>query len=94
MSAPSPACRRTGRRQRDQTDAPAAQEPAGYGFRYSALTRLMREVIADCGTRLLEKPPHYGCAELRNAIAEYLLRYRGMLAQPDCIVIGSGAENL
>ena len=42
----------------------------------------MREVIADCGTRLLEKPPHYGCAELRNAIAEYLLRYRGMLAQP------------
>lgn len=60
-------------------DAPAAQEPAGYGFRYSALTRLMREVIADCGTRLLEKPPHYGCAELRNAIAEYLLRYRGML---------------
>ena len=53
-------------------DAPAAQEPAGYGFRYSALTRLMREVIADCGTRLLEKPPHYGCAELRNAIAEYL----------------------
>ena len=75
-------------------DAPAAQEPAGYGFRYSALTRLMREVIADCGTRLLEKPPHYGCAELRNAIAEYLLRYRGMLAQPDCIVIGSGAEYL
>ena len=75
-------------------DAPAAQEPAGYGFRYSALTRLMREVIADCGTRLLEKPPQYGCAELRNAIAEYLLRYRGMLAQPDCIVIGSGEEYL
>ena len=54
-------------------DAPA-QEASGYGFRYSALTKLMREVIADCGTRLLEKPPHYGCAELRNAIAEYLLR--------------------
>ena len=74
-------------------DAPA-QEIPGYGFRYSALTKLMREVIADCGTRLLEKPPHYGCAELRNAIAEYLLRYRGMLAQPACIVIGSGAEYL
>ena len=54
----------------------------------------MREVIADCGTKLLEKPPHYGCAELRNAIADYLLRYRGMLAQPDCIVVGSGAEYL
>ena len=77
------------------SDAPqpaAAQE--GYGFRYSALTKLMREVIADCGTRLLEKPPHYGCAELRNAIAGYLLRYRGMLAQPEQIIIGSGAEYL
>ena len=72
--------------------APQAQD--GYGFRYSALTKLMREVIADCGTKLLEKPPHYGCAELRNAIADYLLRYRGMLAQPECIVIGSGAEYL
>lgn len=75
-------------------DAPDAPAPSGYGFRYSALTRLMREVIADCGPRLLQKPPHYGCAELRNAIAEYLLRYRGMLAQPECIVIGSGAEYL
>ena len=75
-------------------DPAAPQEQEGYGFRYSALTKLMREVIADCGTKLLEKPPHYGCAELRNAIADYLLRYRGMLAQPDCIVIGSGAEYL
>ena len=75
-------------------DPAAPQAQSGYGFRYSALTKLMREVIADCGTKLLEKPPHYGCAELRNAIADYLLRYRGMLAQPDCIVIGSGAEYL
>ena len=76
------------------SDEAAEEAPPGYGFRYSALTKLMREVIADCGTKLLEKPPHYGCAELRNAIAEYLLRYRGMLAQPDCIVVGSGAEYL
>ena len=75
-------------------DPAAPQAQSGYGFRYSALTKLMREVIADCGTKLLEKPPHYGCAELRNAIADYLLRYRGMLAQPDCIVVGSGAEYL
>lgn len=75
-------------------DEPAPAGQSGYGFRYAALTRLMRQVIADCGTRLLEKPPHYGCAELRNAIAEYLLRYRGMLAQPECIIVGSGAEYL
>jgi GntR family transcriptional regulator/MocR family aminotransferase len=64
------------------------------GFRYSALTKIMREVITDYGTKLLEKPPNLGCAELRNAIAEYLLRYRGMVAQPDMIVIGSGSEYL
>lgn len=85
---------RTARLQMLPADEPDAPAPGGYGFRYSALTRLMREVIADCGPRLLQKPPHYGCAELRNAIAEYLLRYRGMLAQPECIVIGSGAEYL
>ncbi len=69
-------------------------EPAGAdtGFQYSALTKIMREVIADYGSRLLAKPPHLGCAELRNAIAEYLLRYRGMTAQPDQIIIGSGSE--
>ena len=72
------------------------------GYYVSAISRLPSgsaaqprlRMLPDCGTRLLEKPPHYGCAELRNAIAEYLLRYRGMLAQPECIVIGSGAEYL
>ena len=64
------------------------------GFRYSALTKIMREVITDYGERLLEKPQSYGCPELRNAIAEYLLRYRGMTAQPERIIIGSGSEYL
>ncbi len=73
----------------------AAADPAGgYGFRYSALTRLMREVITDCGASLLEKPAPFGCAELRNAISEYLLRFRGIVAQPECMIIGSGAEYL
>lgn len=74
---------------------PAVSEPSdGYGFRYSALTKLMREVISDRGAALLEKPASFGCAELRNAIAEYLLRFRGMLVQPECMIIGSGAEYL
>ena len=73
---------------------PPAEPVSDMGFRYSALTRIMREVITDYGERLMEKPPHLGCAELRNAIAEYLLRYRGMVAQPDHIVIGSGSEYL
>ena len=38
--------------------------------------------------------PTTACAALRNAIAQYLLRYRGMVAQPEQIVVGSGAEYL
>jgi GntR family transcriptional regulator/MocR family aminotransferase len=50
--------------------------------------------MADNGERLFRKAPAKGCAVLRNAIADYLLRYRGMVAQPDRIIIGSGAEQL
>ena len=42
----------------------------------------------------MERSPNEGCAILRNAIAKYLLRYRGIFAQPEQIIIGSGAEHL
>ncbi len=64
------------------------------GFKYSALTKIMREVISEYGERLLMKPPATGCAQLREAIAGFLLRYRGMRANPERIVVGSGAEYL
>ncbi len=67
-------------------------EKHGDGFQYSDLRKIMREVITEYGSRLMGRPPHKGCAELRNAIAEYLLRRRGMVAQPDQIIIGSGSE--
>lgn len=85
---------------RDETRIVPIKDPEpqerdeGLGFRYSSLTKIMREVITEYGSRLLERPPAFGCAELRNAIAEYLLRYRGMAAQPERIIIGSGAEYL
>ena len=63
-------------------------------FRFSVLTRTMRRVITQYDRKLLEKPPELGCPELREAISEYLLRYRGMEAPPERIVIGSGAEYL
>ncbi len=68
--------------------------PPDTEFRFSALSKIMRRVITDHGEKLLQKPPHSGCAILRNAIAEYLLRYRGFVAQPEQIVIGSGTEYL
>lgn len=77
---------------------PLREEPGepgrDMGFRYSALTKIMREVITEYGESLLLKPPAFGCAELRNAIAAFLLRYRGMRVEPGRVVIGSGAEYL
>ncbi len=63
-------------------------------FPYSLWFRTLRQVISDQGRRLVERSPNEGCAALRNAIAQYLLRYRGMYAQPEQIVVGSGSEQL
>lgn len=56
--------------------------------------KTVRKVISERGSELFYKAPGMGCAVLRNAIADYLRRYRGMHAQPACIIIGSGAEQL
>ena len=58
------------------------------------MTGIMRRLLSERPGILLEKPPHLGCAVLRNAIAEYLRRYRGMTVQPVNVVVGSGAEYL
>jgi GntR family transcriptional regulator/MocR family aminotransferase len=63
-------------------------------FPESLYFKTIRGVLSEYGSRLLEKSPNEGCAILRNAIAEYLLRYRGIYAQPKQIIIGSGAEYL
>lgn len=63
-------------------------------FPESTYFKTVRSVLAEYGSLLLEKSPNEGCAILRNAIAKYLLRYRGILAQPEQIIIGSGAEHL
>lgn len=63
-------------------------------FEYSVWFKTVRKVISEYGQRLFIKAPGRGCAVLRNAIADYLLRYRGMRAEPERIVIGSGAEQL
>lgn len=63
-------------------------------FPTSLYFKTVRSVISEYGADLLEKSPNEGCAILRNSIAEYLLRYRGVYAQPGQIIIGSGAEHL
>ena len=63
-------------------------------FPESLYFKTVRRVLSEYGSELLKKSPNEGCAVLRNAIAKYLLRYRGIFAQPEQIIIGSGAEHL
>lgn len=70
------------------------QEREASLFPESVYFKTVRSVLNDYGSELLEKSPNEGCVILRNAIAKYLLRYRGIFAQPEQIIIGSGAEHL
>lgn len=63
-------------------------------FPSSLYFKTVRSVLAMYDKQLLSKSPNEGCEILRNAIAKYLLRYRGIFAQPEQIIIGSGAEHL
>lgn len=64
------------------------------GFPFSVLSRTMRRVLAEYGEGILEKSPNMGCEELRLSISRYLARNRGIRAEKEQIVIGSGAEYL
>lgn len=69
--------------------------PASYpGFPISVLSKTMRKVITEYYDVILDKSPNTGRTELRSAIRQYLLRNRGMNADIEQIVVGSGAEYL
>ena len=63
-------------------------------FPFSVLAKTMRRVISDFGQSILDRSPNTGSLELREAISRYLARSRGIYAQPDQIIIGSGSEYL
>jgi len=74
-----------------------AQELApntSHDFEYSLWFKTIRRVISERGKELFIKAPSKGCPVLRNALADYLYRYRGMIADPHRIIIGSGSEQL
>lgn len=73
---------------------PLPELPAVRDFQYSLWFKTVRKVISEQGEKLFVKAPSEGCAVLRNALSEYLLGYRGFSAQPERIIIGSGAEQL
>ncbi len=63
-------------------------------FPFATWAKLMRAVLSDCGEHLLERVPCDGDAELKNAVASYLYRARGIDVDPRYVVIGAGAEYL
>ncbi len=63
-------------------------------FEYSLWFKTIRKVISERGEELFVKSPNMGCAVLRNVLADYLYKNRGMIAKPQNIIIGSGAEQL
>lgn len=63
-------------------------------FPVSTWCHMMREALTYDTARLLDTVPFNGLAELRVAIANYLLDFRGMEVSPDQIIIGAGTEYL
>ena len=70
------------------------QEPTVGEFPLSLWTKTMRKVMNDYGSLILEPSEGTGRAELRNAIAQYLARSRGIHVRQEQIILGSGAEYL
>ena len=63
-------------------------------FPFSIWAKVLRGIISDKSGELMEASPAGGIGELRTAIAEHLKSFRGMLVDPDQIVIGAGTEYL
>lgn len=61
---------------------------------FPGMAKIYRKILSEQPEILQAKPPHLGCAVLRNAIADYLRRYRNMNVHPSNIIIGSGSEYL
>ena len=63
-------------------------------FPFSVLAKTMRSVLSDYEEHILDRSPNSGCPELKDAIRRYLLRSRGIAAETEQIIIGSGSEYL
>lgn len=63
-------------------------------FPFSVWAKISREVMAEKKEELMEIAPVSGVWELREAIAGHLQSFRGMLVDPNQIVVGAGTECL
>ena len=63
-------------------------------FPFATWSKLLRQVLNNHQTELMQASPSQGLWELRQAIAQHLNDYRGMVVDPRQIVIGAGTEYL
>lgn len=63
-------------------------------FPFDTWAKLTRQTISDKREQLILNSPSIGVRELRLAISDYLFQFRGMTADPECIIIGAGTEYL
>ncbi len=63
-------------------------------FPFNVFVKTVRAVLSRWGEKILVRSPNAGMEELREALASYLARSRGILVSPEQIFIGSGAEYL
>ena len=76
-------------------DTPAYSLPVqetNTDFPFSVLAKTMRKVITEMDRRILERSPNLGTLSLRKAICDYLARSKGIIADMNQVVIGSGSE--
>lgn len=63
-------------------------------FPFSVWSKITRSVLSRQDVRILEPVPYNGVLELRQAIADYLFRFRGIGIHPEQVVVGAGTEYL
>lgn len=84
---------------RREAPLPAPRQASGAltvpeDFPFSVLAKTMRRVLSEYDRRILERSPGPGVPELREAIAAYIARSRGLTVPPERILVGAGAEYL
>ncbi|MGN1081944.1 MAG: PLP-dependent aminotransferase family protein [Candidatus Avispirillum sp.] len=85
--------RETEKRKTAATGAPRVFEMENT-FPLSVYAKTVRYVLSEYGPAVLERTESAGLPALRDAVARYLGRARGIDVSPDRVVIGSGAEAL
>ncbi len=63
-------------------------------FPFATWSKLNRNTMSDFAKELMVRSPSAGITLLREAIADYLYQFRGILVKPEQIIVGAGTEYL